>query len=116
MPHVQSLLSAGHAELNGQIGSFYAATLTAALTLDVTYPNVCKFDPGGAHRNVTLDAVAKAAGVTRRIINSADAAENLVVLNAAADTIGTINQNDQGEFYCDGATWVLICITVIALS
>ena len=116
MPHLQSLLSAGHAELNGQIGSFYAATLTGAITLDVTYPNVCKFNPGVDPRNVTLDAAAKANGVTRRIINAAAGAVNLVVLDAAAATIVTINQNEQAEVYSNGTTWVLICITAIALA
>ena len=97
-------------------GVYIPAALGAALVLDATYPNVCKLDPGGAHRDVTLDPVATAAGVCRRIVNAADAAENLVCKNVGGDTIGTINQNEQGEFYCDGATWSLICISTIALS
>ena len=116
MPHAQSLVSARAAELNAQIDSYWSQTLTAAITLDVTFPNVTGFDPGASARNVTLDAVTRAKGVTRRIINRAAGAVNLVVLNAAGDTIGTINQNEQGEFYCNGSTWVLICITAIALA
>lgn len=96
--------------------SFYSATLAAALTLDETYPNCLKLDPGGAHRDVTLPAEATSTGVTFRIVNAADAAENLVVKDDGASTIATINQDEQGEFYCDGSTWSLICITAIALS
>lgn len=96
--------------------AFHSATLTEALTLDATYPGILKLDPGGAHRYVTLDAIASNDGLLRRIVNAADAAENLVVKNAAGDTIATINQNEQGEFYCNGSTWVLINISTIALS
>jgi hypothetical protein len=94
----------------------YAATLTGAITVGPTYPNVCKLDPNGAHRDVTLDAVATNAGLVRRFVNAADAAENLVLKNVGGDTIATINQNEQGEVYCDGATWALLCVTTIALS
>ncbi len=97
-------------------GVYIPAALAGAVTLDATYPAVCKFDTGGSHRDVTLDPIATAAGLTRRIINAASGATNLVVKNVAADTIATINQNEQGEFYCDGVTWSLVCITAIALS
>jgi hypothetical protein len=96
--------------------SWYIATLAAGLTVDDTYPNNCKLDPGGAHRDVTLDAVATSAGITRRFVNAADAAENLVLKNVGGDTIGTANQNEEIEVYCDGSTWVLIAIHTIALS
>lgn len=95
---------------------YIPAALSGNVTLDATYPQVCKLDPGGSNRDVTLDAIATSEGLYRRIVNAADAAENLVVKNAAAATIGTINQNEQGEFYCDGAAWYLIAITTIALS
>lgn len=94
----------------------YAGTLDAALTLDATYPNVCKLDPGGAHRDVTLDAIAANTGLSRWIISGADAAENLVVKNPAGSTIGTVNQNEAGLFYCNGSTWALVYIQTIALS
>jgi hypothetical protein len=97
-------------------GALYVATLAGALVLDATYPGICKLDPGGAHRDVTLEAEATSVGLYRRIINAADAAENLVVKDDGAATIGTVNQNEQGEFYCDGTAWILICITAIALS
>lgn len=97
-------------------GVFHSATLTGNIALDATYPLVLKLDPGGSARDVTLDAVATAEGLVRRIVNAADAAENLVVKNVAGSTIGTINQNEQGEFYCDGSAWSLIAISTIALS
>lgn len=94
----------------------YTGTLDAALTLDATYPNVCKLDPGGANRDVTLDAIAANTGLSRWIINGADAAENLVLKNPAGSTIGTVNQNEAGLFYCNGSTWALVYIQTIALS
>ena len=97
-------------------GAFYTVTLAGAVTLGDTYPGVLKLDPGGAGREPTLDPIATSSGLYRRIINAADAAENLVVKNVAADTIATINQNEQGEFYCDGVAWHLIAIMAIALS
>lgn len=97
-------------------GLMYTATLAGNLTLDDTYPGIMKLDPDGSNRDITLDAIATSTGLYRRIVNNANGAENLVVKNVAAATIGTINQNEQGEFYCDGSTWALIAITTIALS
>lgn len=97
-------------------GQMYTATLAGALTLDDTYPAILKLDPDGSNRDITLDPIATSTGLYRRIVNNANGAENLVAKNVAADTIATINQNEQGEFYCDGTTWALICITTIALS
>lgn len=97
-------------------GLFQLDGAASAVTLDDTYPAIWKYDPTGAHRDITLDAIATSSGLYRRIINAADAAENLVCKNVAGDTIATINQNEQGEFYCNGTTWALIAITTIALS
>lgn len=97
-------------------GVFQLDGAAAAVTLDDTYPAIWKYDPTGAHRDITLDPVATSRGLYRRIINAADAAENLVCKNVGGDTIATINQNEQGEFYCDGSTWALIAISSIALS
>ena len=97
-------------------GLAYTATLAGTLTLGPTYPQIIKVDPDGSNRDVTLDPVSTSEGLYRRIINSANGAENLVCKNVGGDTIGTINQNEQGEFYCDGTTWILVCITTIALS
>ena len=99
-------------------------TLAGNLTITDEYRNVLRLDPGGANRDVTLDATTHKAGRYFRIVNGADAAENLVVKNADGDTIATINQNEQGEFFyaeeraqaSDADNWVLLCITAIALS
>lgn len=94
----------------------YIAAIDADTTLDATYPNVVKLDPSGAAKNITLDAISTNSGLSRWIINGADAAENLVVKNAAGSTIGTINQNEAGLFYCNGSAWVLVYVQTIALS
>lgn len=97
-------------------GLYQLETLAGAATLSSAYPAIVRFDPDGAHRDVTLDAEETNTGLYRRIINGADAAENLVVKNDAGSTIATLNQSEQGEFYCTGSAWQLICITTIALS
>lgn len=91
-------------------------TLTGTLVLDEQYPNRLKLDPGGANRDVTLDAVATSAGLWYHIVNAADAAENLVLKNAGGSTIATINQNEEGIVWCDGSAWALFRVATIALS
>lgn len=107
-----------HCALEVIHGQFYAATLTGALTLDASYPTHLKLDPGGAHRDITLDAESAInEGMRRHIVNAADAAENLVVKDADANTIGTINQNEEGIFFVDNdGAWQLFRIATIALS
>ena len=95
-------------------GLYAEATLTGAVTLTPLSGQLLKLDPGGANRNVTLPAVED--GLVFWIVNAADAAENLVVENAAGTTIGTINQNEEGVFVSDGAAWKLFRIATIALS
>lgn len=103
---------------------FHEMTLAGNITLDATYPYILKADPGGAARDITLDTEANlpSKGITRRIVNAADAAENLVAKNAAGDTIATINQNEEAELYNAGpqdgtdSAWVLVRIVTIALS
>ena len=95
---------------------FYSATLSGNLTVGLTHPNLMKLDPGGSSRDVTLPAVAGAVGRLYEIVNAADASENLVCKNVGGDTIGTVNQNEEGLFYCDGSSWALVCIRTIALS
>jgi hypothetical protein len=97
-------------------GGVYLATLTGNIALDATYPVTLKLDPGGSARDVTLDAVASAEGLVRTIVNGADGAENLVCKNVGGSTIGTVNQNELGVFYCDGSTWALLYVQTIALS
>ena len=102
--------------LFGSKGLVYVGTLSGTLALTDQYPTITKFDPDGSSRDVTLEAVGTSEGKLRWIINGADGAENLVVKNAGGSTIGTVNQNESGIFYCDGATWILVSIIAIALS
>ena len=53
-------------------GIVHTATLSGNIALDATYPLILKLDPGGTARDVTLDAVATAEGLTRWIVNAAD--------------------------------------------
>ncbi len=109
--------------LNGITGRniYNAETLSAALDLSTAanagrYAQILKLDPGGAHRDVTLEAEADYPGLLRLFVNAADAAENLVVKNDGGSTIATINQNEAGLFACDGSAWTLVAIWTIALS
>ena len=95
---------------------WHVATLEAALTLDDTYPNNLRLDPGGAHRDITLPAVATNEGVEFYIVNAADAGENLVVKNVGGDTIVTVNQNDAARVYCTGSAWIIGVVHAVALS
>jgi hypothetical protein len=95
---------------------FYSATLSGNVTLDATYPEICKFDANGSNRNVTLDSESLTHGLFRKIVNSSSGATNLVVKDADANTIGTVNQNEEGDFYNDAGTWTLVAIRTIALS
>jgi hypothetical protein len=61
-------------------------------------------DPNGSNRDVNLPAEA-AANHAFVIVNTANAAENLVVKNDAAATIVTVGQNQLGILFSDGTTW-----------
>ena len=94
----------------------FTETLSGNKTLDADIPTIYKPDPGGSARDITLEAEADNTGLVRFIINGADAAENLVVKDDGASTVGTLNQNEAGLFFCDGTSWNLLCIFTIALS
>lgn len=91
-------------------------TLTGNITLTNQYRRILKLDPGGAARDVTLGADAAQPGAYYRFINAADAAENLVIKNAAGTTIATVNQNEEAIVIRSGGAWVLVRIATIALS
>jgi hypothetical protein len=97
-------------------------TLTGTRVLTVNDPIVCKLDPGGAGRTVTLDGTTTGAGgrsgAMRVIVNAADAAEDLTVKDASANTIGTVSQNELGVFMTKSSdnTWTLAYLQSIALS
>lgn len=113
----ESLPSVRAARTEGKLSQVYVATLAANLTIDGDIAaNVLKLDPGGSARDVTLPAVDVYSGVMYRIVNAADAAENLVIKNAGGDTIATVNQNEQAEVFSDGTDWVLLAVTTIALA
>lgn len=83
-------------------------TLSGAYTLDLdnVNQNVIALDPGGASRNVTLFAEADTKGMILDVVNMADAAENLVMKNAAGDTIVTIGQGYRGTIANVAGAWV----------
>ena len=123
---------ADHA-LNAQKNGYRTQVLAAGQTLDNTYPDVVGFDPGGAGRTIVLDGAVGLTGssdpaihgLTRTIVNLADAAEALTVDDADGNTIATISQNEKASFYHDGRDadgttgtgWALMGgIVTIALS
>jgi len=107
-------------------GQLSAATETLAATRALTAadPSMLKLDPGGAARDVTLDAEENipTTGLIRWIFNAADAAENLVLKNDAGTTIATVNQNESAIVINDGvqdgtaSAWTLYAVVAIALS
>lgn len=95
-------------------GTFEVATLAGAHTLTLASGQFQILDPGGAHRDVTLPTVAKHDnGYGIVVINAADAAENLVVKDAAAATIGTIAEDRLGVFYVDAAGAWALAVTAV---
>ncbi len=98
--------------------AYRVATLAGAETLTLKSGQYQQLDPGGAHRDVSLPAVTpQDAGYFFEIANSANAAENLVVKDAAAATIGTINQSEAGRFFVDDAgAWILFGVYTYAVS
>jgi hypothetical protein len=109
--------------LNGITGRniYNAETLSGALDLSTAanagrYAQILKLDPGGAGRNVTLEAEADYPGLLRLIVNAADAAEDLTIKDDGGSTIGTVSQNEMALFACDGSSWTLVAIITIALS
>lgn len=91
----------GHLTETGQVvttqvrfrGGIERITLAAALVLTAASAQFLSIDPGGAHRDVTLPA-STPDGTPFLIVNAADAAENLVIKNAAGDTLATLGQGD----------------------
>ncbi|MCW8128920.1 MAG: hypothetical protein KIS92_00920 [Planctomycetota bacterium] len=81
------------------------STLAGNVTLYPDSKQVQRMDPGGSSRNVTLPAVGTSEGYEFFIVNSADAAENLVVKNAGGSTIVTIGQGEAGYVWCDASAW-----------
>ena len=91
-------------------------TLAANKTLTGSDATFQHLDPGGSARDVTLPAEATSTGRAFRILNTADAAENLVVKDDGASTVVTISQNEAAWVVCDGTSWEHSGIESIALS
>lgn len=101
--------------------AFEVITLSAALDLSTAanadrYGQILNLDPGGAHRDVTLEAEENRAGFWRAFINEADNAENLVIKDDGGNTIITINQNEFGVVVCNGTAWRRVLIATHALT
>jgi hypothetical protein len=80
-------------------------TLTGAVICDKATETIAFWDPGGAHRDVTMLDEEQANGLLHVFVNQADAAENLVIKDDAGSTILTIGQGEWGLVACDGTTW-----------
>ena len=98
------------------LGGAFSATLAGNLVLTTDHPMIVKLDPGGAGRDVTLEAEAGAAGRFRMIVNSADNPEVLTVKNDAAVEISTPAQNQAALVYCDGTAWTEIAVFTISFT
>lgn len=91
-------------------------TLTGNLTLDLSYGNRLRIDPGGNNRDVTLPAHTGNNGVWFDIVNTADAVENLVIKDSAGSTVVTLNQNERVHVQSNGSAWKHMGVQTIAQS
>lgn len=81
-------------------------TLTGTFTMDAGMPPIINVDPGGATRIVLMPLATGNAGLQFRILNAADAAEDLTIKDSTnTTTFGTISQNEIGDLICTGSTW-----------
>lgn len=72
-------------------------TLAAGLTVTADMPTYMTLDPGGATRIITMPVETQIdnIGLTYRIRNGADAAEDLTIrASDGTTTVGTISQNE----------------------
>lgn len=94
--------------------SGYAETTASGnVTLTTDSAHVQRIDPGGSARDVTLPTGA--AGMWYLIVNTADAAENLVVKAAGGTpTVVTLNQNEAALVVHNGTAWATGGVVTIA--
>ena len=78
-------------------------TLSGNLTLDESYGNLLRIDPGGAARDVTLPAAYE--GAWYLLFNGADAAETITIKNAAGGTVTTCTQDQAVLLMSSGGVW-----------
>lgn len=80
------------------------ATLAGTYTMVATMSPLQVLDPGGASRDVLLPA--EKLGLILFFVNTADAAENLVIKeDAGSTTIATLGSTESAVLICDGTTW-----------
>lgn len=109
-------------DLNGLTGANVAAIAdNYQLTRDGSVATgffVQRLDPSGAHKDVRLPDPTGLGQKMFLIVNSADAAENLVVKTwDEGSTVGTVNQDEAGLFAIDDAgAWALIFVIAISLT
>ena len=96
--------------------TFNQETLAGNKTLTVKDACYQLLDPGGSNRDVVLPEEGNNKGAWFWIQNRADAAENLVVKDDGAATVGTLNQNEAALFLCNGTAWVNTGILTADLS
>ncbi len=82
-------------------------TLAGNLTIDKSYGNIIRLDPGGSARDVTLPA--EYDGAIYLVINAADAAETITIKNPAAGTVVTCEQNRSVICFVLNGAWVGLC-------
>lgn len=94
-------------QVKGWRGEVLTQTLGATFTVDSGMPPILNLDPGGAGRTILMPlAAASIAGLQFRILNAADAAEDLTIKDSTnSTTFGTISQNEIGDLICTGGTW-----------
>lgn len=97
-------------------GGFNEETLSADKTLGLTDATLQRLDPGGSSRDVDLPAEGDSQGKSYRIVNTADAAEDLVVKDDGGSTVATVSQNEAAWFFCNGTAWKHGGIETIAQS
>jgi hypothetical protein len=79
-------------------------TLSGAVTLTRFDGKFHIFDPGGAHRDVTIYAGGpEDVGRSEYFYNTADAAENLVIKDSGANTLITLGQAQWAQVICNEA-------------
>jgi len=81
-------------------------TLSGDKTVSRTDEQVQILDPGGAGRNVDLPADEE--GLMFEVVNTADAAEDLTVRDADANTVHAVSQGESARFYNYGSGYVVL--------
>lgn len=80
--------------------------VTANYAIGANFPPVLYLDPNGGAKDVLLPAEADSEHLCFIVVNTADAAENVVVKDDSdTTTVVTIGQNSFAIVHCDGTTW-----------